>query len=400
MEKKQLDNYIIKKIVIRYDPTLVVISERSNESHNRKQQEPRLMTHLSKDEGLKETYANKKDLYATIVSKIFKKDYWDCMEHFEDGTYNPEGKKIRHIGKCLVLGIMYGMGAKLMSSNIGISVEECKDILVEFFKLFPKVKDFVNSNEEKARNEGFVEDYLGRRRHLPDLSLPPLEFQANKREFTESDCLLEKIPDYIDLKDIEGTKRWNDLYKSVIGEKASFDKKNNFKKQAQEAGIIVKDNGAFISKATTQCTNAVIQGSAASLTKKAMLKIFNDPRMSEIGFRILVPVHDELLGEVPAYYAEEASRYLSEDMIEAAKPECTIGMKVDTYTVKHWYADEVSGTIENEYNELTKGNEKKNIAPISPEEALNRLYYKYEMLSRDTVKQMALGEFDLIEGDL
>ena len=68
------------------------------------QQEPRLMTHMSKDEGLRETYANKRDLYATIVSKIFKKDYWDCMEHYEDGTYNPEGKKTRHIGKCLVLG--------------------------------------------------------------------------------------------------------------------------------------------------------------------------------------------------------------------------------------------------------------------------------------------------------
>ena len=497
------------------------------------QQEPKLMTHLSQDSGLIDTYANKKDLYATIVSKIFKKNYWDCMEHFEDGSYNPEGKKIRHIGKCLVLGIMYGMGAKLMASNIGVPIEECKNILEEFFKLFPKVKDFINANEDKAKKLGYVEDYMGRRRHLPDISLPPLEFKVNRRELTEPDCLLENIPSYIEVEDIEGSKYWNDLYKAVMSQGyVSFDKKNEFKQKAQEAGVIVKDNGGFISKATTQCTNAVIQrciegdtklivkdkgvvpikelvgqhiylwdgneytngdvvysgkkqkciitfinnqkficspthkfkvgckfkecknllprdkvaidtnfiestdtynsvksveitneyidmydvcdtgkgyyiadglvvhNSAATLTKKAMLKIFNDKRMQEMGFRILVPVHDELLGEVPLYYAEECATRLAQDMVEAAKPECTIPMKVDTYTVKHWYSDEVAGTIRNSFIEYTKGNPKKNIAPVSEEEALEKLYKEYEMLSPKTIKEMAYEQFDLIEGDI
>lgn len=63
-----------------------------------------MMTHMSQDEDLKKVYEEKKDLYATITSKIFKKDYWDCMEHYEDGSMNPDGKKMRQIGKCLVLG--------------------------------------------------------------------------------------------------------------------------------------------------------------------------------------------------------------------------------------------------------------------------------------------------------
>ena len=41
------------------------------------QQEPRLLTHLCKDPKLIETYNNKKDLYATLASFVFKKDYWE-----------------------------------------------------------------------------------------------------------------------------------------------------------------------------------------------------------------------------------------------------------------------------------------------------------------------------------
>ena len=35
---------------------------------------------------------------------IFHKDYWECMEHWEDGRANPEGKKLRGITKNIVLG--------------------------------------------------------------------------------------------------------------------------------------------------------------------------------------------------------------------------------------------------------------------------------------------------------
>ena len=99
------------------------------------QQEPRLLTHMCKDPKLTETYNNKRDLYATIAAAVFKKDYWECMEHWEDGTPNPTGKGIRSKAKGLVLGIMYGMGAKLMSTILNVTIEECNDILKEFFEM-------------------------------------------------------------------------------------------------------------------------------------------------------------------------------------------------------------------------------------------------------------------------
>jgi DNA polymerase I len=49
-------------------------------------------------------YKNNKDLYATIASGVYKNTYWDNMEHYEDGSPNPEGKKRRNSVKSLLLG--------------------------------------------------------------------------------------------------------------------------------------------------------------------------------------------------------------------------------------------------------------------------------------------------------
>lgn len=68
------------------------------------QQEPRILAHITQESNLIETYNNKRDLYATIGSAMFHKDYWECMEHWEDGSSNPEGKVIRKKCKQIVLG--------------------------------------------------------------------------------------------------------------------------------------------------------------------------------------------------------------------------------------------------------------------------------------------------------
>ena len=68
------------------------------------QQEPRLLTAYSTDEKLLEAYQNGKDMYATMGVGVYNNDYWDNMEHYEDGTPNIEGKKRRSLMKKLLLG--------------------------------------------------------------------------------------------------------------------------------------------------------------------------------------------------------------------------------------------------------------------------------------------------------
>ena len=68
-------------------------------------------------------YKEGKDLYATIATGIYKNTYWDNMEHFEDGTPNPAGKKRRSNCKSILLGIMYGRGAASIADQIGDSYQ-------------------------------------------------------------------------------------------------------------------------------------------------------------------------------------------------------------------------------------------------------------------------------------
>lgn len=79
-------------------------------------------------------------------------------------------------------------------------------------------------------------------------------------------------------------------------------------------------------------------------------------------------------------------------MINAAKPECSVDMKVDTYVTKHWYADEVMNSIQNDYL--------KKIKTTETNQVIKDLCAEHSELSGDIIKQMCEGTFDLINGEL
>lgn len=73
------------------------------------------------------------------------------------------------------------------------------------------------------------------------------------------------------------------------------------------------------------------------MTKRALINIYNNARMKELGFKILLTVHDEIIGECPVENAEECGKLLSESMITAALPECSCPMKCDVEISREWY---------------------------------------------------------------
>lgn len=291
--------------------------------------------------------------------------------------------------------ILYGMGPRRLAESLNVSVKECKEILNQFFSSFPSVKAFTEQNEKDAIEKGYVEDYLGRRRHLPDASLPELVAYAKHPIKTDADIFFECSPKdcVVEIEDKETSAKWNDLWREAE-RSGKFEAKKRFKEQAAKQGISIKDNGAFIAKTRTQCTNSRIQGSAATLTKKAMIKIANDPIMKELGYRILIPVHDELLGECPKENVEKVEARLSELMIASGKPECSVPMKVDTYVVNHWYQDEVYNSIYDKYRTMTL--EEK----VAPEVALLTLQSKYPEISPEVVDKMCSENYDVLSEEI
>ena len=82
--------------------------------------------------------------------------------------------------------------------------------------------------------------------------------------------------------------------------------------------------------------NSIVQGSAAEMTKLAMLRLTRNKRWNEIGGKLLVPIHDELLCEVPMEYAEEGAQILSDSMCGAGDF-LPFTISCDVTTNYRWY---------------------------------------------------------------
>lgn len=298
-------------------------------------------------------YKEGKDLYATIASHIYHNNYEDNREFYPDGTMNPEGKKRRTNVKSLLLGIMYGLGSASMAEKIkshkGPStkedIKEAQKIIDDFFSSFPKVKNWIDETKSDAQKFGYVEDVWGRRRRLPEIQLNKYEinFKDNKSSNSFNPLLGSKgLYSNININLI-------DKYKKLCYNCKNKNDLDKVKKEALNLGIEIKDNSGFIAQAERQCVNARVQGGAASMSKRAMIAVHNDIKLKELGFKLLIAVHDELIGECPLENQEEVKKRLSELMINSAKPECIVPMKCDADSFQSWYFDVYSSEIIKEY---------------------------------------------------
>lgn len=317
------------------------------------QQEPRLLAWYAQDPHMIEAYMQKKDLYATVASKMYKNNYEDNLEHYPDGSKNPEGAARRFSAKAVVMGLLYGRGAASVAEQIGTTPQEAQTIINQFFDGFPKVRDWIKETQENCRQTGLVHDLWGRVRRLPDIQLPKYTIRFTK-EKDESNIAFNPFLICKDKENPEAVailKKYKDATSKIRG-------RNEYTKLKEEAlrkdSVDIIDNGAFISQAERQSVNARVQGGAASISKRAMIAIFNDKKMKELDFHMMICVHDEIIGECPKENADQVAARLCELMIDAPKPECQIPMKCDAVEVPAWYYDEYGASIlEKEY-----GNEK------------------------------------------
>lgn len=240
---------------------------------------------------------------------------------------------------------MYGRGINSIAEVLGCTKERAQEILDTFFEGFPDVKRWINSTYDFVRKNGYVEDYSGRRRRLPDIFLPKYEVKLDGKEITtDFNPLLYCNGIIKKTVDPRITSYTNRLAKAKT--KKEIDE---IKAQAKKDKIIIKDNGGFIAQAERQCVNARIQGGAATLTKLAMIKIYNDDFMKERDAHLIINVHDELLIECPEQYAKECAERLAYDMCQAAVDfGIDIPMKCDADIFKWWYQDQVIGDIKKE----------------------------------------------------
>ena len=355
-------------------------------------QEPRSLAAFSKDKDMIEAYNQGKDLYAVIASKCFHNNYEDNLEFIiqQDGTKvkSQEGASRRSKAKMVLLGILYGMGPSTLAERLGLSLEESSKIINLFYENFEGVNKFTKESQKMARELGYVTDIFGRRRHLDDALLE--QYEVIYKEGTEKFNPFIGVENRVD----KNTLSKIELYKRRLKNSRYRAEIEKIKKEAEKEGFSIKNNGGFISRALRQTLNARIQGTAASMTKLAMIKLDNDEELKNLGFRLLVTVHDEVFGECPIVNAEKVSKRVSALMIEAAKVKCGIvPWKCDGYIVSRWYLDELASKICDDYNDLI------NKDGFSKEEALQQIKENYSHIKEHVVESFIKENYNFIENN-
>jgi DNA polymerase I-like protein with 3'-5' exonuclease and polymerase domains len=335
------------------------------------QQEPRLLSHYSQDENMITAYKQGKDLYATIASGVYKMGYWDCMERYEDGSPNPEGKKRRQSVKAILLGIMYGRGARAIAEQIGSTVERAQEIVDDFYKSFPSVKTWMDDSLAKLKEKKYVEDFYGRRRRLPDINLPAYQVSRISPPSTAENfnpfinCQDREILDPLKIKwdgivdeKVEASQRFQrekarkEGRVFVENDEMSNKQYEKLAKEALKDGIKIEAFTGRRSQAERQCVNAMIQGGAATMTKIAMNKIYRDPILNQYGFKMLIGVHDELIGQCKEEYKDICADRLCEVMRTCVSDIVDVPFKCDPSVVRRWYEDEMGYSIQDKLKGL------------------------------------------------
>jgi DNA polymerase-1 len=120
--------------------------------------ELRIIAALSEDEGMIESFRNLEDIHAATAAKIFNVPLNDVTR-----TQRGEAKAVN-------FGIIYGQGAFTLAEQLNKSRAEAKELIDNYYKTFPKLKEYIANQVAFAREEGYVETILGRRRYLKNIN--------------------------------------------------------------------------------------------------------------------------------------------------------------------------------------------------------------------------------------
>lgn len=72
-----------------------------------------------------------------------------------------------------------------------------------------------------------------------------------------------------------------------------------------------------------------------------MIELNKSERLKELGFKLLIPVHDEVIAECPKEYAKECSELLADTMSKAAEKILEMPIKCDVSITERWYGEEL-----------------------------------------------------------
>jgi len=260
------------------------------------QVELRILAYLSGDKSFIQS-ANSQDLHSENARKIFK---------IPDDQ--PVPKDLRKKAKTVSFAIPYGTSANgLYNRGFFDTLEEAKEAIQSFFESFPDVKRFLEENANSAVQRGYTRDAIGRIRRY---QVPELDFDINKyldlyRAFMDMAASMDLNKEIFDMS-------YEEFKKTKLFEVFRIDKEM-FEKFA-------KMNSYFsrISSIKREGQNHPIQATSASITKTALVRLFDYLVRTGYGY-ITLSIHDSIFFEIRKDKIFEAIKNIVRIMEESGK---------------------------------------------------------------------------------
>ena len=120
--------------------------------------ELRIIAALSQEETMIEAFKNGEDIHASTASKVFQV------------PINEVTREQRSNAKTVNFGIIYGVSAFGLSNQTDLTRSESKELIDTYYDTYPKLKAYMNAQVDFARDHGYVQTVLGRRRYLKDIN--------------------------------------------------------------------------------------------------------------------------------------------------------------------------------------------------------------------------------------
>jgi len=119
--------------------------------------EMRIMAHLSEDAGLLKAFAEGEDLHSTVAAQVFGVP-----------TEKVDSDMRRQI-KAMSYGLAYGLSAFGLSQQLDITPGQASALMDKYYQRFGGIRDYLATVVAKAKEDGYTQTLLGRKRYLPDL---------------------------------------------------------------------------------------------------------------------------------------------------------------------------------------------------------------------------------------
>lgn len=133
--------------------------------------ELRIFAHIAQDQSMIEAFRSGLDIHASTASKVF---------HISQEQVTQDQ---RRYAKTINFGLMYGMGPFKLSKQLGISMDEARGFIDEYFLAFSSIRACIDRIIEETKQKGYIETLFGRKRSIPEiLSMNRTIEEAGKRE--------------------------------------------------------------------------------------------------------------------------------------------------------------------------------------------------------------------------